>query len=100
MQIARKVLTAFKENGIDACWHYYDNSWHYIREWQHLKYIKSLYPISQEVKEGLEYLQTKTFEQSDHYIGRNISCLIKLSWTEEEVRERARKMVKAIKEVI
>ncbi|EDP70530.1 DegT/DnrJ/EryC1/StrS aminotransferase [Flavobacteriales bacterium ALC-1] len=94
----RKVINAFKTNGVDVCWHYYDNSWHYIREWGHLKNIKSLYPISQEVKEGLDYLQTKTFEQSDHFIGRNISCLIKMSWTEDEVIQRAEKMSAIIKE--
>jgi len=93
---ARKVSEAFKQNGIDVCFHYYDNSWHYIRKWQHLKDLKTLYPLSNEVKEGLKYLQTKTFEQSDHYIGRNISCLIKLSWTEDEVKQRADKMVAAI----
>ncbi len=93
---ARKVSEAFKQNGIDVCFHYYDNSWHYIRKWQHLKDLKTLYPLSNEVKEGLKYLQTKTFEQSDHYIGRNISCLIKLSWTEDEVKQRADIMVAAI----
>jgi len=59
-----------------------------------------LFPISKEVKEGLEYLQTRTFEKSDSYIGRNISCLIKLSWTEEEVKARANKMVALIKTVL
>jgi len=98
LEIARKVSEAFRENGIDACFHYYDNNWHYIREWQHLKDLKTLYPLSAEVEEGLQYLKTKQFPQSDHYIGRNISCLIKLSWTEDEVKERARKMVRCINE--
>jgi 8-amino-3,8-dideoxy-alpha-D-manno-octulosonate transaminase len=97
IETTRKVIGAFKENGVDVCWNYFDNSWHYIREWDHLKNIKSLYPISEEVKKGLEYLQTKTFVQSDSYISRNISCLIKLSWTEEEVKLRAKKMVDCIK---
>lgn len=66
----------------------------------HLKDLKSLYPISREVREGLKYLQTKTFEQSDYFISRNISCLIKLSWTAEEVKARAKKMVKLIHETI
>ncbi|REG84649.1 DegT/DnrJ/EryC1/StrS family aminotransferase [Winogradskyella sediminis] len=96
LESAEKVATAFKENGVDACWNYYHNNWHYIKEWNHLKDQKSLFPISKEVREGLEYLQTKTFEQSDHYIGRNISCLIKLSWTEEEVKARAEKMANII----
>ena len=93
---ARKTMEAFKASGIDVCFHYYDNNWHYIREWQHLKNIKSLYPISEEVRNGLDYLKNKKFTQSDHYIGRNISCLIKMSWTETEVIERALKMEEAI----
>lgn len=100
LEIARKVSDAFKQNGVDACFHYYDNNWHYIREWQHLKDLKTLYPLSQEVKDGLKYLHAKTFPQSDHYIGRNISCLIKLSWTVDEVIERTSKMVKCINEAI
>ncbi len=100
LEIARNVSKAFKETGVDVCFHYYDNNWHYIRKWDHLKDLKSLYPISADVKEGLKYLKTKTFEQSDHYIARNISCLIKLSWTEEQVKARAEKMKKAILEAL
>lgn len=98
LDTARKVIASFKEKGVDACFHYYDNNWHYVRKWDHLKDIKTLYPVSKEVKEGLSYLKDKTFDQSDHFIGRNISCLIKLSWTEAEVKERAKLMVQAIKE--
>jgi len=97
LEITRKVAASFKENGLDVCFHYYDNGWHYIREWQHLKDLKTLYPLSKEVKDGMAYLNGKSFPQSDHYIGRNISCLIKLSWTEDEVKTRAAKMVDCIK---
>ncbi len=97
---AQKVSETFKENGIDVCWNYFQNNWHYIRKWDHLKDLKSLFPISKEVKEGLEYLQTKTFEQSDHYISRNMSCLIKLSWTEDEVKMRASSMADCILKAI
>ncbi|MHA7843145.1 MAG: DegT/DnrJ/EryC1/StrS family aminotransferase [Winogradskyella sp.] len=99
LEFARQVSQSFKDNGIDACFHYYDNNWHYIRKWDHLKELKSLYPISNEVREGLQYLKNKTFEQSDAYIARNISCLIKLSWTEEEVGQRAEKMAAIIKSI-
>ncbi|WP_418604170.1 DegT/DnrJ/EryC1/StrS family aminotransferase [Hwangdonia sp.] len=100
LDMARQASEAFKTNGVDGCFHYFDNNWHYIRKWDHLKNLKSLYPISQEVKKGLAYLQTKTFEKSDYYIARNISCLIKLSWTEAEVKARASKMVEAIKQIV
>ena len=100
LEISRKVSETFKSNGIDVCWNYFDNNWHYIREWHHLKDAKSLYPLSSEIKNALEELKTQNFSQSDFYIGRNISCLIKLSWTEEEVRERALKMRNCINEVL
>ena len=100
LELARKASSALKEAGVDGCFHYYDNNWHYVRKWDHLKELKSLFPIAVEVKAGLEYLKTKTFAKSDHYIGRNISCLIKLSWTEAEVKERAEAMVKAIKDIL
>jgi len=99
-ETSQKVSEAFKVNGVDVCWNYYQNNWHYIRKWNHLKELKSLFPISKEVKAGLEYLKTKTFEQSDAFISRNISCLIKLSWTEEEVKARAAKMVDCITTII
>mgnify|MGYP001080254170 CR=1 FL=1 len=97
LEIARRVSKAFKENGVDACFHYYDNNWHYIRKWDHLKELKSLFPITKEVKDGLKYLDDKDYAKSDSYIARNLSCLIKLSWTEEEVKSRAKVMKDCIK---
>ena len=96
LETARRVNHAFKTNGIDVCFHYYDNNWHYIRKWEHLINQKSLIPLSNELKDGLSYLKHKTFEKSNHFIGRNISCLIKLSWTESEVVQRAKTMAKLI----
>ena len=58
---ARKVSTAFKDSGIDGCFHYYDNNWHYVRKWDHLKELKSLYPLSEEFKDGLNIFKIKTF---------------------------------------
>ena len=100
LEIVNKVLKGFSDNGIDVCWNYYNNNWHYIKEWNHLKDLKSLFPISKEVKDGLAYLKTKDFSKSDAYISRNISCLIKLSWTEEQVKARASKMAEVIKSAL
>ncbi len=100
LQITRDASEALKANGIDGCFHYYDNNWHYVRKWQHLKELKSLYPLSTEVKQGLKALSERNFDQSDQHIGRNISCLIKLSWSEVVAAERAKKMAKAIISVL
>jgi len=100
LDTARKVMTDFKTEGIDVCFHYYDNSWHYVRKWEHLKEAKSLYPLSESVKQGLSQISKQDFSQSDHFIGRNISCLIKIGWTEKEVILRAEKMKQIINRYI
>lgn len=100
IETAKQVHKSFLSNGIDSCFHYLDNNWHYIRKWDHLKQIKSLYPFSEDLINGLSYLKDKDFSKSDYFIGRNISCLIKLSWSEEEVRKRAKTMVRCVREVI
>ena len=99
LNTTRAVNEAFKKHGIDVCFHYYDNNWHYIRKWEHLKTLKSLYPIATEIKKGLKDLEHRDFSKSDHFIGRNISCLIKISWTTEEVHNRAKTMANCIKDV-
>lgn len=99
LETARAVKQAFKANGLDVCFHYYDNNWHYIRKWDHLKMKKSLYPLSPEIQSGLDALKEKNFAKSDHYIGRNLSCLVKLSWSEEEVAQRAKTMANCIQSV-
>jgi 8-amino-3,8-dideoxy-alpha-D-manno-octulosonate transaminase len=98
-ELSDKVVEAFKEFGIDAYWNYFNNNWHYIRKWDHLKEIKSLYPISDQINKTLQNIKDQKFPQSDDLISRNISCLIKLSWTEEEVKDRASRMVQAIKSI-
>ena len=99
-ELTDKVVEAFKAHGIDSFWNYYNNNWHYIRRWDHLKDAKSLFPLSPEVLSSIERIKDQKFPQSDDLISRNISCLIKLSWTEEQVRDLGQRMVKAIKSVL
>lgn len=100
LEIAGKVMESFKENGIDGCFYYYDNNWHYVRKWEHLIEHKSLYKLSDEINNGLKKIKNQEFPKSDHYIGRNISCLIKLGWAEDEVQERAQKMSNLIRKIV
>ena len=61
---------------------------------------KSLGNLPKEVVDQLPDYTAADFSTSDHWVGRNISCLIKLSWTEDEVRQRATKMAAVIKDCI
>ena len=97
-EITRKVHSALGENGIDVCFYWYDNNWHYYRKWEHLTNLKSMGNLSKEVHEGMLDYNKTDFSVSDYWVSRTISCLIKLGWTNEEVHNRAKMMAKIIKE--
>ncbi|MEO2052952.1 MAG: DegT/DnrJ/EryC1/StrS family aminotransferase [Allomuricauda sp.] len=98
--LAQKAHKAMAENGVDACFYWYNNNWHYYKKWEHLTQMKSLGNLPKEVKAQLPDYSKADFSASDHWMGRTISCLIKLGWTEQQTRERAEKMVKAIQGAI
>ncbi|WP_421807139.1 DegT/DnrJ/EryC1/StrS family aminotransferase [Flagellimonas sp.] len=93
-QIAHQELI---EAGVDGCFYWFDNNWHYYRKWEHLTDRKSLGKLPKDVIESLPDYSKVDFSESDQWMSRNISCLIKLGWTEEEVKTRAKQMVDAIK---
>ncbi len=93
---ARKAHQALGKAGVDGCFYWYDNNWHYYRKWEHLTERKSLGKLPNEVLEQLPDYAAADFSKSDHWMGRNISCLIKLGWSEEEVEARASKMAQTL----
>ncbi|MEZ4811869.1 MAG: DegT/DnrJ/EryC1/StrS family aminotransferase [Allomuricauda sp.] len=94
--LAQKVQQALGANGVDGCFYWYNNNWHYYKKWQHLTQLKSLGKLPREVRESLSDYAHADFSASDHWMGRTISCLIKLGWKKEEVEQRAKKMVEVI----
>ena len=94
---AKASQEALSEAGIDGCFYWFDNNWHYYRKWEHLMNLKSLGKLPQEVKDRMPDYSKADFSKSDHWIGRTISCLIKLGWSESEVQERANKMAAVLR---
>jgi len=93
---AQKAHKALGEAGVDGCFYWYTNNWHYIKGWEHLRNLKSMGRLPSEIKNQIQNLNETDFSKSDAVMSRNISKLIKLNWTEAQVQERA----KAIKKII
>lgn len=96
---ARKAAAAIKAEGIPAFF-WFDNNWHYIRQWQHFKQGAVLTPFAKELEQAMEVYKTKTFPASDAIMGRCISTPINLTWSKEETAARAEKLVKAIESAL
>lgn len=99
-ELTQKAHKALSETGVEACFYWYTNNWHYINGWEHLRNLKSLGNLSSEVKTQMQDLNSTDFSKSDAVMGRTISSLIKIGWTEEQVKKRAEAMKKAIISVL
>jgi 8-amino-3,8-dideoxy-alpha-D-manno-octulosonate transaminase len=98
-EIAQEAHKALSEAGVDGCFYWYTNNWHYINGWGHLKNMKSLGKLPKEVKEQMQDLNNTDFSKSDAIMGRTISILVKIGWNDKEVKERAAKIKDAVASV-
>lgn len=98
--LARKAHKALLANGLGGNFYWFDNNWHYIKKWSHLKNATSLFPLNPSLANALKNYDYEQFSQSDAVMGRTISSLINLSWTMEQAQERAEKMAATIKSVL
>lgn len=92
----REAAQGLAEAGVDGCFYWYENNWHYIRQWDHLKALSSAarLPLTL-LKQPPDYARV-SLSQSDAIMKRTLSMLIKLSWTEAEIRERIDRMRKVL----
>ena len=100
-EITQAVVNELKAEGIlGGNFYWYDNNWHYIRKWDHLKNRLTLHTISDTQRSALNDLQTKDFSASDAVMSRCISTAISLLWSEEQIREKGEKITTVIKKVL
>ena len=99
-EMAQKAHKALSENGVDGCFYWFKNNWHYINGWGHLKDMKSLGKLPSEVMSQMQDLNNTDFSKSDAVMGRTISILVKIGWSDEEVKNRAAKIQKAVASVL
>ena len=95
-ETARRLTGKLSESGVDGCFFWYDNNWHYIRQWDHLKrwHTAAPLPITQ-VKPRPDF-STLDLPQSDRIMSRTVSMQIKLSWTTDDLEARLEKMIEVV----
>ncbi|HMX37163.1 MAG TPA: DegT/DnrJ/EryC1/StrS family aminotransferase, partial [Ferruginibacter sp.] len=100
-EITRAVVTEMKARGILAGnFYWYDNNWHYIRKWDHLKNAVTLNALHPDLKASVIHHATKDFSASDAIMGRCISTSIALSWTDEQLKTKGEQMLGVIRKVL
>lgn len=100
-KITRAVVAELKAQGILAGnFYWFDNNWHYIRKWDHLKNGTTLNALHPDHKKAVMHHANKNFSASDAVMGRCISTAISLTWTEEQIIDKGNKIVAAVKKIM
>lgn len=96
-QRAREVSAKLSEVGVAGCFYWYDNNWHYFRNWSHIQNMHAPAKLPIHLNQNLpDYTQVK-LPKSDHIMGRTISMLIGLSWSDEMIAERISQLKQVFK---
>jgi len=99
--VTREVVAELRQQGILAGnFYWYDNNWHYIRKWDHLRTAATLNPLSEPQRQTLLSLEHASFAASDRIMSRCISTAIGLLWTEEQTRQKGEAIVAVVKKVM
>ncbi len=80
--------------------YWFEHNWHYIGKWDHLKSEKTLNKLTPAQSAALKKLDTQDFSVSDAVMSCCISTAIGLSWTEDQLKEKASRLSAAIKKVL
>ncbi len=93
---AQGVVKDFGQQGVDGCFNWYANNWHYIRHWDHLKKWCTAAKLPLQKTDQCPDYGNIALPQSDDIMRRSISMQIKLAWTDEQVRQRINTMMDII----
>jgi len=100
-ELTRAAVAEMKTQGILAGnFYWFDNNWHYIRKWDHLKNSTALSKLNPLQEAALFKLKAQDFSASDAIMSRCISTAIGLMWTEEQTKDKGEKMVAVIKKIL
>ncbi|TAE73897.1 MAG: DegT/DnrJ/EryC1/StrS family aminotransferase [Bacteroidetes bacterium] len=103
-ELTRKAVKALIEEGVPALTgvqYWYDNNFHYIKNWEHLRNLTSAAPIyanivptPQDYNNYKEYLPI-----TENLMARLISFVVKVAWTDEQIKDLTTKITKAFEKV-
>jgi 8-amino-3,8-dideoxy-alpha-D-manno-octulosonate transaminase len=85
---AGRIAKALAAAGMDGCFYWYDNNWHYLRKWDHFQKVHALAKLPFHLQQTCQDYSHVHLLQSDGIMSRTLSLQIKLSWTAEAIQQR------------
>ncbi|MBA4366696.1 MAG: L-glutamine--2-deoxy-scyllo-inosose aminotransferase KanB [Desulfobacterium sp.] len=94
---ARKAVAELASAGVDGCFYWYGNNWHYAKQWEHLHKMNGAARMPVELMANCPDFSKINLPKSDRILGKTISMQIKLSWTDEMMEKRIESIQQVLK---
>ncbi len=99
IQSTQKLLEISNEKGLGLIY-WYDNNFHYLKNWDHLKQLSTAYPLAIDKAEWTNYMSQLELPKTNDLMSRMICIGIKIKWPENEIAPFADQLVQAVKESV
>ncbi|MGD0582647.1 MAG: DegT/DnrJ/EryC1/StrS family aminotransferase [Bacteroidales bacterium] len=84
-EMTRKILKEFDKQSVGYAY-WYDNNYHYFKNWEHIKHLKSAARLGISMFTPPQDYATLQIPVSDKIMSRLVSLQIRITWTESEIK--------------
>lgn len=99
-EAAKRVVDEFNKNGVTGFNYWYTNMYHFVNQWTHLKDLKTVAKLPIQVLGAPQDYNNLQIPKSQEVVGRLISFGIRVTWTEEDLKNLATKISTCIKQAL
>ncbi|HHB13469.1 MAG TPA: DegT/DnrJ/EryC1/StrS family aminotransferase [Chromatiales bacterium] len=87
---ARELQQELTKAGCGPAFYWYDNNWHYLRRWDHIRHLRLPMRPALHLLEPPPDLESAETPRSDAVMARTLSLPVSLGWDQAELERRAR----------
>lgn len=97
---AQQTVAELNKAGVGGFNYWFLNMYHFINQWTHLKDMKTAAPLAIQVLGAPQDYQNLHLPKSQEVVGRLISFVIKVTWTEAEVAKLAEQIKSCVQKAL
>jgi 8-amino-3,8-dideoxy-alpha-D-manno-octulosonate transaminase len=94
--VAKRTVAAMNESGVGGFNYWFTNMYHFVNQWDHLKQLKTVSPLPIQKFGAPQDYNNLNLPKSQEVVGRLISFGIRCTWTEEEMKTLAGKILMCV----
>lgn len=95
-ETTQRVVSEFNNTGVAGFDYWFLNMYHFINQWDHLKNLETVSKLPAQILERSQDYTKLNLPKTQQVVGRLISFGVKVSWTEDQMKELASKIIACV----